>query len=307
MRVGVDVADQGLKDDKTRDHARHRLATVFDDPGVAPYVYLAKIELPQPVRGGRMTIRTAPMRGWLTIDRLTMIDSAGRSLPQTLGSLLLANTDRWRKVSQYHTSRQTDRVSDEERTGEEGYVIYENVRALPRVWVATAAAELPDDQAIDTIRYAQFPDGRPFDPRRIALIEPGASAQSFTAGPSDAHLVSVEDTRMTVDVSTINGGYLVLSEAQYPGWQARIDDGRVVPVQRLDVMFQGVVVPAGRHTVVFELASRTLAAGIAITLLAASITMFLCVVPGRLKPAPTHDSSARGNTAEDQSVRTGHA
>ena len=286
IRVGVDVADQGLKDDKTRQHAQHSLATVFDDPGVAPYVYLARVELPQAVRGGRMTIRTAPMRGWLTIDRLTMIDSAGRSMPQTLGSLLLANTDRWRKVSQYRTSRKTDRGSDEEWAGEEGYVVFENLHALPRVWVATTTAELADDRAIETVRYAQFPDGRPFDPIRVAITEPGAGAPSFTPGPTEARLVSVEDTRMTVDVSTANGGFLVLSEAQYPGWRARIDD-RIVPVQRVDVMFQGVVVPAGRHTVVFELASTTLRAGIAISALAVAFALFLCVSKVRLKPDAT--------------------
>jgi hypothetical protein len=70
------------------------------------------------------------MRGWLTIDRLTMIDAAGRAMPQTLGSLLLANSDRWRKVSAYrHIAPGTDRGSDEERTDEEGYVVYENLHA----------------------------------------------------------------------------------------------------------------------------------------------------------------------------------
>jgi uncharacterized membrane protein YfhO len=81
---------------------------------------------------------------------------------------------------------------------------------------------------------------------------------------------------MTVDVSTDNGGYLVLSEAAYPGWRARID-GRIVPVQRVDVMFQGVAVLAGRHTVVFELASRTLLAGMVISALAVAFALVLCV------------------------------
>ena len=283
MIAGVDVADQGLKDDKTRDHAKHTAATLFDDPWIAPYVYLARINLPQPVRGGRMSIRTAPMRGWLTIDRLTIIDASGRSIPQTLGSMLLANTDRWRKVSQYRTSRQTDRSADQNVAGEEGYAVYENQHALPRVWVVPAVVELPEDEAIETIRYSQFPEGRRFDPMRVALIDPGAGAKSFTPGAADVRIVSIEDTRMTVDVSTANGGYVVLSEAQYPGWRARID-GAIVPVQKADVMFQGVAVPAGRHTVVFELASTTMRAGIAISALAVAIALFLCVPPGRYRP-----------------------
>jgi uncharacterized membrane protein YfhO len=97
---------------------------------------------------------------------------------------------------------------------------------------------------------------------------------------------------MTVDVSTANGGFVVLSEAQYPGWRARID-GRIVPVQRVDVMFQGVAVPAGRHTVVFEFASTTLRAGIAISALAVAIALFLCAPRVRLKPDTTVVRSVR--------------
>jgi len=281
MVAGIDVADQGLTDDKTRNNATHALAKAFDDPGVAPYVYLTRVNLPQPVRGGHMTIQTTPMRGWLTIDRLTIIDASGHSMPQTLGSLLLANTDRWRKVSQYHTSRQTDRGADQDVPGEEGYTVYDNLHALPRVWVVPGIAELTEEQAIDTIRYSQFPDGRPFDPGQVALIDPGGGAKSFTPGAADAHLVSMDDTRMTVDVSTANGGYLVVSEAEYPGWRARVD-GDPEPVRRVDVMFQSVAVPAGHHTVVFELASTTLRAGIAISALGVAIALFM-IAPGPLR------------------------
>ena len=97
---------------------------------------------------------------------------------------------------------------------------------------------------------------------------------------------------MAVDVSTANGGFLVLSEAQYPGWRARID-GRIVPVQRVDVMFQGVAVPAGRHAVVFELASTTLRAGIAISTLAVAFALFLCVPHVPLKADTTAAGSVR--------------
>ncbi len=273
--AGVDVADQGLIDDKTREHAGHHVATIFEDPEIRPYVYLARVDLPRPIRGARMTIRTAPMRGWLTIDRLTVVDTAGRAMPQTLGPLLLENTDRWRMTTRYHTSRQTDRRSDEQQPGEEGYVVYENLRALPRVWIVPGAVEMPEEQAIETIRYSQFPDGRPFDPMQVALIDPGAGAHAFPPGGADARLVSIEDTRMTVDVSSAGGGYLVLSEAEYPGWYARIDGGGSVPVQRTDVMFQGVPVPAGHHTVVFELASTTLRAGMAVSAIAIAIALFL--------------------------------
>jgi uncharacterized membrane protein YfhO len=41
---------------------------------------------------------------------------------------------------------------------------------------------------------------------------------------------------------------LVLSQIYYPGWQAAIDGARA-NLQPVNVIQQGVVVPAGRHTV----------------------------------------------------------
>jgi hypothetical protein len=178
------------------------------------------------------------------------------------------------------------------------YYVYENQHALPRLWMVSNLVELDDAQAIDTVRYSQFPDGRPFDPLGTAIVAPGSGARSYPAGAAEAHLTSVDDTRMTADVTTAAGGYLVLSEAHYPGWRATID-GKAADLQRADVMFQGVSVPPGRHTVVFELASTTLRAGIAISALAAAAVLFLLLVPAT--PA------ARGSTGASRAVETTRA
>jgi hypothetical protein len=161
----------------------------------------------------------------------------------------------------------------------------------------TTAEELPDDRAIDTIRLCAISGWSTVRSDAIALLEPGARAQSFAPGPWSAHLVSVEDTRMTVDVSTANGGYVVLSEAQYPGWRVRID-GASAPIQRVDVMFQGAAVPAGRHTVVFELASTTQRAGIAISTLALALAFSSASVASAFRRSSTF--SGRGRTTASE-------
>jgi hypothetical protein len=158
--------------------------------------------------------------------------------------------------------------------------------------------ELDDEQAINTIRYSQFPDGRAFDPRTTAIVAPGGGAHAYPDTAGDAHLSSIEDTRMTVDVATAEGGYLVLSEADYPGWRATID-GQPAGVQRADVMFQGVAVPPGRHTIVFDLASPTLRAGIAISVIAAALVFLLMLAPAT--------PGARGSTAASRPVGTAPA
>jgi len=257
-----------------------------------------RIDLPRPSTQERMTILVAPMRGWLTLDQVSLVDTAGRSWPQSLGSLLLANTDRWKQVATYRTSRYSDRDRDEDAAGEASYQVYENQHALPRVWMVSNVVELDDEQAINTVRYSQFPDGRAFDPRTTAIVAPGAGRRSYPDAAGDVHLTSIEDTRMTVDVMTAEGGYLVLSEADYPGWRATID-GQAAGVQRADVMFQGVAVPPGRHTIVFELASTTLRAGIAVSVIAAALVFLLMLAPAT--------PGARGNTAASRPARTAPA
>jgi membrane protein YfhO len=256
-----------------------------------------RIDLP-PSKYVDMRVRVVPMRGWLTLDGVTLMDSSGHSWPQSLGGLLLANSDRWRQVAAYRTSRYTDRDRDQDVPGEASYRVYENQRALPRAWMVSSVVEQDDEQAINTIRYSQFPDGRPFDPRSTAIVPPGSGARSYPEGAEEPRLTSLEDTRLTIDVTSDGGGYLVLSEAHYPGWRAAID-GRPADVQRVDVMFQGVAVPPGHHTVAFALASTTLRAGIAISVLAAGVVLFLLVVPA--------SAAARGSTAAFRSLRTAGA
>ena len=45
---------------------------------------------------------------------------------------------------------------------------------------------------------------------------------------------------------------MVLSEAYYPGWQARVDGERDVEIFPVYNLLRGVKVPAGHHTVVFQ-------------------------------------------------------
>ena len=256
------------------------------------------IDLPQPSKYVDMRVRVVPMRGWLTLDAVTLTDRSGHSWPQSLGGLLLANSDRWRQVAAYRTSRYTDRDRDQDVPGEAPYRVYENQHALPRAWMVSSVVEQDDEQAINTIRYSQFPDGRPFDPRGIAIVPPGSGARSYPEGAEEPRLTSLEDTRLTIDVTSAGGGYLVLSEAHYPGWRAAID-GRPADVQRVDVMFQGVAVPPGHHTIAFALASTTLRAGIAISVLAAGVVLFLLVAPA--------SAAARGSRAASRPFRTAAA
>ena len=61
---------------------------------------------------------------------------------------------------------------------------------------------------------------------QTALVdEEGVQARTYGPGPQSAAVESIADGAIRVRVSSAAGGFLVLSEAFYPGWQGRIDEG----------------------------------------------------------------------------------
>ncbi len=119
--------------------------------------------------------------------------------------------------------------------------IYENPRALPRVWIARSTAPTPADLAA-----VGFPAG--LDPRETVFLE-GVAASQRAAGGS-ARLLSYGNAHVTVSTTTTDGGHLVLADAWHPWWRATID-GREVPIRRAYGLVRAVAVPAGSVTVTF--------------------------------------------------------
>ncbi len=274
FRAGVETAEGDLAEPEIRQRALHQPATRFDDGDESRYVYSTRITLPAPMRGGRIEIDAPGTGGWLTLERITLIDDKGQSHPQSSPQVWLRNPERWREVTRFSTSRTTDRGADADIDGELQVTVLENLRALPRAWFVADVMPLGDADALASVHYSQLPDGRPFEPRAVALVDPSVlpPAMHFTPGRSTAQVTSVGDGELSVVASTEGGGFLVLSEAHYPGWRARID-GDVVPVYRTNLTLQGIVVPPGLHRIEFELASTSLRAGTVLS----SVSLLACV------------------------------
>jgi hypothetical protein len=73
------------------------------------------------------------------------------------------------------------------------------------------------------------------------------------ASAGRARIVSWRADRVEIEADSDLGGMLALHDTYYPGWIAEIDGVRV-PILRADVLFRGVEVPSGRHTIVFRFA-----------------------------------------------------
>lgn len=77
-----------------------------------------------------------------------------------------------------------------------------------------------------------------------------AEALNFTepAQPAQVKVTEAQPGVLAVAAQTETAGLLVLSNVDYPGWQATVD-GQPTAIYRTNGIFQGVVVPAGTHQV----------------------------------------------------------
>jgi uncharacterized membrane protein YfhO len=78
--------------------------------------------------------------------------------------------------------------------------------------------------------------------RPLALAGPGLKGV--------AAVTAYAPERVEVATQADGAALLVLADNYYPGWNATVD-GRPAEVYRTNHTFRGVVVPAGRHRVVF--------------------------------------------------------
>lgn len=124
-----------------------------------------------------------------------------------------------------------------------------NLRALPAAWLVGETRELPSAGISAAVRTSKLPEGAPFDPRALALVDRGgarlsaprdfrATVEEFSAHRSSFELV----------VSASAPSLLVVSSVWFPGWSARVDGVRV-RTGRADGLLLSVPVPAGRHRV----------------------------------------------------------
>jgi hypothetical protein len=123
--------------------------------------------------------------------------------------------------------------------------IYENLDALPRAFLVFQwqAAGSPA-AAVEAMRAEGF------DPRREAVVVGDDAPQAITSiGQGSVTIMEYSPESVTLRVETDSGGLLVLTDANYPGWEAKVD-GESAALWTVDGLFRGVFVPAGEHEIV---------------------------------------------------------
>jgi hypothetical protein len=130
--------------------------------------------------------------------------------------------------------------------------IYENLRALPRAFMAPRA-EVVRDEAAARARLAD-PN---FDVAGSVILAEGETKAGSSGAAVSVTAYAPESVRLTAQ----GAGYLVLTDAWYPGWTATLD-GAPAPILRADLMFRAVFVPEGLHTVELRFEPASVRAGL---------------------------------------------
>ncbi|MFQ5812151.1 MAG: YfhO family protein [Anaerolineae bacterium] len=145
--------------------------------------------------------------------------------------------------------------------------IYENLDNLPRAFAVHRARVLDDEAAIATIKDPTF------RPEEEVILASGGHGVARAGGEDEVEILSYEPERIVISANLAEEGYLVLTDAHYPGWRA-LTDGQETPIYRADLLFRAVYLPAGQHKVefIYDPLSFKLGAAISLTAMLGLVT-----------------------------------
>ena len=169
--------------------------------------------------------------------------------------------------------------------------VYDNLDVLARAFLVFDWRFVRDDES--GLAIMQNED---FDPGQSAVVL-GDGPPATVAGQGNVTFIEDHPERIVLRTESDAAALMLLTDAFYPGWQATVD-GRPVPVNRTDILFRGVFVPAGEHEIVLEFRPASYLAGRIVTLIGLLMWIGLVVYaffPRAVQEVPaTIDSKAGG-------------
>lgn len=207
--------------------------------------------------------------------RLAQIDVySGLDTIRFLKVFTALGDDRWRTFRRFSVSHV---VVDPPVDGAEGHVVGRAIdggtrRPSPpgRVWSVWEVPHRP--WASFAPRTSAVPDPQGTLDRLVALVAAGSDEvvlqadRPLPAAPGLVHGVRRTAESLVVDAEASGPAVLVVNDAFWPGWVARLD-GVPVPILPADVLVRAVPFPPGRHGLEMEYAPPEVAWGRGLSLL----------------------------------------
>lgn len=137
-----------------------------------------------------------------------------------------------------------------------GYTVYlyKNTKWLPRAYFVGKATYFEKTQELlDKMFLGQF------NPAKEVLLE-GSGKIKPAGEKGNVTIKRYEDEKVSLTVDSTNGGYVVLSDSWYPGWNAYVD-GKKTEILRANYAYRALYVDKGIHTVLFSFAPNSFKIG----------------------------------------------
>lgn len=159
------------------------------------------------------------------------------------------------------------------------YMVLDDKQSI--VWIedeATFLANKFDWKKIETISKDEFSRFTILqdDPEKAAKLGLIVVAPQ-EAGNSAPTMLESSPTRHRMRISRTQPGWLVISQAHYPGWTAYID-GKETPVERANYGFSTVALPKGDYEVIFAYESGTVRLAMLVSIGSLLLGLLLCVL-----------------------------
>ena len=148
-----------------------------------------------------------------------------------------------------------------------------------RAYLAMESRVVPDDYAgdLEALRLLREGDSD--------VIHGDAAARGMTPDDSgQVDILNYSDTQVSLAVSAPQAAYLILSDAWHPGWQATVN-GKPTPIQRANLIFRALPVPAGESSVDFNFEPRLWSAALYIGCALWLITVLAAFQPDLIRTA----------------------
>lgn len=254
LRAGFDTAEWAYERSDVRKVIRHSMPTIattfparsaFPTESHSGHNFIAEFDLMRegkPLTITQIAIAPTIPAGLLHIERVAFTTLEGKD------------------ISVSHLSGRTDQTLIY-RTNE--VAIFRNKDTLPRTFLVHRARVVDDASALNEIRREDF------KPLESLVLASGTPIDAGGAQRTDesVQIVSYQPERVVLSVRAQAEAYVLLADAWYPGWIARVD-GVETRIERADYIFRAVRVDAGTHRIEFEYRPTSLMIGAMISVIA---------------------------------------
>lgn len=154
------------------------------------------------------------------------------------------------------------------------YRVYKNLQAFPHAFLVSDYRIVTQNQKIIDTLFSKN-----FNAKNTVILEKKPSLPILSSTQGNVKITSYTPDIIKMTVNTNGNSLLFLSDPYYSGWNATVD-GKQTEIYRSDYAFRSIVVPDGKHVVIFSYFPDSFRYGIYAALVG---LLGICVVSIRLK------------------------